>query len=166
APATQIEKVRATHTRTATTITLAGNGRLNPSALTESDDQPRRLVLDFPNVAAAAAAKTTVDSAFVKQVRVSLNTRDPLLTRVVMEISSSATYHVERAGTGGRDVAGVVEARKPGRAIMVAPRPPWGAEPAADNGADEDTLSLAQAIANAASITPTATEAAAGTPPD
>ena len=161
-PATQLEKVRATHTRTATTITLAGNGRLNPSALTESDEQPRRLVLDFPNVAAAAAARTGVDSAFVKQVRVALNSREPLVTRVVMEISQSATYHVERTGPDGRDLAVVFEGPKAGGAIMVAPptsaeatvgKPASAAqESAADK--DEDTLSLAQAIANAASIAP------------
>ena len=87
-PATQLQKVRASHTRTATTVTLAGDGRLTPSSLTESDDQPRRLVLDFPNVAAAAAARTGVEGAFVKQVRVALNSREPLVTRVVMEISS------------------------------------------------------------------------------
>ena len=68
--ATQLEKVRANHTRTSTTVTLSGNGRLNPSSLTESDDQPRRLVLDFPNVASAASPKTGIDSVFVKQVRV------------------------------------------------------------------------------------------------
>jgi type IV pilus assembly protein PilQ len=60
----------------------------------------------------------------------------------------------------------VFEGRKPGSAIMVAPPTRSGAEPAADSGADEDTLSLAQAIANAASITPNATEAAADTPAD
>ena len=151
--ATQLEKVRATHTRTSTTITLAGNGRLNPSSLTESDDQPRRLVLDFPNVAAAASAKTGVDGAFVKQVRVAVNSRDPLVTRVVMEISSSATYHVERSGPDGRDLAVVFEGARQGGAIMVAPPTPAdGAQAAADD--KEDTLSLAQAIANAASLTP------------
>ncbi len=154
-PATQLQKVRASHTRTATTVTLAGDGRLTPSSLTESDDQPRRLVLDFPNVAAAAAARTGVDGVFVKQVRVALNSREPLVTRVVMEISPSATYHVERTGPDGRDLAVVFEGRKAGGAIMVAPPDP--ATAIADGAADDkdgDTLSLAQAIANAASITP------------
>ncbi len=66
-PATTIEHVHAEHTRAATTITLSGNGRLDPSSLTESDDQPRRLILDFPNVSSKAPAQTGVDSAFVKQ---------------------------------------------------------------------------------------------------
>ncbi len=120
-PATLLDKVRANHTRTATTITLAGNGRLTPSSLTESDDQPRRLVLDFPNVSPTAAARTGVDGVFVKQVRVSLNSRDPLVTRVVMEIAGSASYHVERTGPDGRDLAVVFEGRKAGSAVLVAP---------------------------------------------
>ena len=96
--ATQLQKITASHTRTATTITLAGDGRLSPSSLTESSDQPRRLMLDFPEVAAAAAPRTGVDGAFVKQVRVAMSSREPLVTRVVMEISQAATYHVERTG--------------------------------------------------------------------
>jgi type IV pilus assembly protein PilQ len=148
-PATSLDKVRSSHTRTSTTVTLAGNGRLTPSALTESDDQPRLLVLDFPNVAFTTAPRTGVDGAFVKQVRVALNSRDPLVTRVVMEISSGATYHVERTGPGGSDLALVFEGRKAGGPIMVAP--PTGAEPPVE--ADE-VISMAQAIANVASIMP------------
>ena len=168
APATQLQKVRAPHTRTATTITLAGNGRLTPSALTESDDQPRRLVLDFPNVASAAAARTGVDGAFVKQVHVAVNSKDPLVTRVVMEISPSTTYHVERTGPDGRDLAIVFEGRKEGAPVLVAPPDPASAIPgaAAASQDDGDRLSLAQAIANAASITPTYAEAPVGRPTD
>jgi type IV pilus secretin PilQ/predicted competence protein len=157
AAATQLQKVRTSHTRTSTTVTLAGDGRLTPSALTESSDQPRRLMLDFPNVTAAAAPRTGVDGAFVKQVRVATNSRDPLVTRVVMEISTSATYHVERTGDDGRDLAVVFEGRKEGGPIMVAPPDATDAsagKPAGTDSDDGDTLSLAQAIANAASITP------------
>ncbi|HEX9365236.1 MAG TPA: secretin N-terminal domain-containing protein, partial [Vicinamibacterales bacterium] len=160
--ATLLDKVRADHTRTATTITLAGNGRLTPSSLTESDDQPRRLVLDFPNVSPAAAARTGVDSVFVKQVRVTLNSRDPLVTRVVMDISASASYHVERTGPDGRDLAVVFEGRRAGAAVLVAP-PTGGASQGAAR--EEDTISLEQAMANVASITPKDPIAALAAPP-
>ena len=65
-PATVIEKVHASHTRFSTTITLAGNGRLNPASLSESDDQPRRLLLVFPNVGSKAPSQVGVDGVFVK----------------------------------------------------------------------------------------------------
>jgi hypothetical protein len=151
ASATLLQKVRATHTRTSTTVTLAGNGRLIPSSLTESDDQPRRPVLDFPNVSPKAAARTAVDGAFVKQVRVALDSREPLVTRVVMDISPSATYHVERTGPDGRDLAVVFEGGKATGTIMVAP--PSVSAPSAAKTEDE-TISLTEAIANGASIAP------------
>ncbi len=83
--ATIIEKVHAEHTKTATTVVLSGNGRLDPASLTESDDQPRRLVLDFPNVSSKAPAQTGVNSAFVKKVRVATS-------------SSRAARHARRDG--------------------------------------------------------------------
>jgi type IV pilus assembly protein PilQ len=158
--ATLLEKVRTNHTRTATTITLAGNGRLTPSSLTESDDQPRRLILDFPNVTPATAAHTSVDSIFVTQIRIALTGREPLTTRVMMEISPSAAYHVERTGPDGRDLAVVFESRKGGSAVLVAP--PTGGSAGKD---DDDRITLAQAIANAEAITPKDPITALSAPP-
>ena len=153
APATTIDKIRAVHTRTTTTVTLTRNGRLVPSSLSEPDDSPRRLVLDFPNVApAAGVSRVGVDSVFVKQVRIALNSREPLLTRVVMDISPTATYHVERTGADGRDLAVVFEGPNAGGAIMVAP-PTTGTTK--DAPEERDVLSVAQAQANAASLVPT-----------
>src|SRR5438067_290919 len=129
ANATLLEKVHASHTRSATTITLAGNGRLNPASLTESDDQPRRLVMEFPNLGTNAPAQVTVDGAFVKKVRIA-GSHEPLVTRVVMEMAPNAAYHVERAGAGGRDLAVVFEGRKSGSEILVAPPAESAAAPA------------------------------------
>ena len=47
-PATLLERVRSRRTPSSTTITLSGNGQLVPSSVVESEDAPRRLVLDFP----------------------------------------------------------------------------------------------------------------------
>jgi type IV pilus assembly protein PilQ len=150
--ATAIEKVHASHTRFSTTITLAGNGRLNPASLTESDDQPRRLLMDFPNVSAQAPSQTGVDGVFVKKVRIAQNGQDKPGTRVVMDISPNATYHVERAGPGGRDLAVVFEGRKSGSEVLVAPPSARVAPPSAVDS--DDVMPMSQAIANAASITP------------
>jgi type IV pilus secretin PilQ/predicted competence protein len=159
ASATTIDKIHAVHTRTSTTVTLTGNGRLVPSSLSEPDDAPRRLVLDFPNVAPAGVSRVGVDSVFVKQVRVAAASKDPLLTRVTMDISANATYHVERTGADGRDLAVVFEGPKAGGAIMVAP--PTSAEAAVakppsakDDKDDGDLMTMAQAMKNAEAITP------------
>jgi hypothetical protein len=77
---------------------LSGNGQLVPSSVVESEHAPRRLVLDFPDVTSKAGSQLSVDSALVKNVKVSTNSRDPLVTRVVMDLSAEATYHVERSG--------------------------------------------------------------------
>ena len=66
--------------------------------VSETLDRPRRLVLDFPNVSSTARSQTAVDGPLVKRVRVAQNSREPLVTRVVMEVPTAATYHVERAG--------------------------------------------------------------------
>jgi type IV pilus assembly protein PilQ len=149
--ATTIDKIRAAHTRTTTTVTLSGNGRVAPASLTEPDGTPRRLVLDFPNVSPSGVSQIAIDSVFVKQVRASVATKEPLLTRVVMDISANATYHVERTGADGRDLAVVFEGTRTGGAILVAP--PAGSA-SASGRQDDDVISMAQAMANGASLAP------------
>ena len=147
--ATMLDRVRALRSPSATTITLSGNGRLTPAEVTESRDRPRRLVLDFPNVSSRAPLQTMVEGPLVNRVRVAVNSREPLLTRVVMEVSDGTTYHVERAGTGGSDLAVVFEPPQLPNAVLVA-------EVAADPRKDEPEpdIPLEQAIANAAHLTP------------
>jgi type IV pilus assembly protein PilQ len=147
-PATVLDRVRASRTASATTVTLGGNGRLTPADVNEAGGEPRRLILDFPNVASKAPAQTTLDGPLVKRVRVALNTREPLLTRVVMEVAQGATYHVERAGTGGGDLAVVFEPPQSASTIMLTAPARAGADDV------EPDIPLQQAIANAASITP------------
>ena len=101
ADATILDRVWPSRPRTATTVTLGGNGRLTPADVSESPDQPRRLVLDFPNVSSTARVadrrrRTAREAACGSR----MNSREPLVTRVVMEVADGATYHVERAGTG------------------------------------------------------------------
>ena len=151
-PATLLERVRSRRTPSSTTITLSGNGQLVPSSVVESEDAPRRLVLDFPDVTSKAGSQLSVDSALVKKVKVSTNGRDPLVTRVVMDLSADATYHVERSGPAGRDLDVVFE--PPTAAtdrVMLAP-PDAGAP--GNNEAPDPPISMGQAIRNAAAITP------------
>ncbi len=146
--ATRIERVGTSHAGAATTVTLTGDGRLTPSSVSESDDLPRRLVLDFPGVASGAAARTDGDGTLVKAVRVSVNRRDPLVTRVVLEMGAAATYHVERAGADGRDLAVVVESGQAPGALRLSPASAGSPEP------PEPDIPLDQAVANAAALDP------------
>ncbi len=131
AAATAIVSVRSRTSDGITTVTLGGNGRLTPTQVTETADGPRRLALDFADVDSQAAAQTAIDSALVTRVRVALNSRSPLVTRVVMDIATGVTYHVEHSATDARELSVIFE------------------RPAAP-----DVLSLSQALANGAKFTP------------
>ena len=149
-----LDRVRAIRSASATTITLGGNGRLTPADVTESQDRPRRLVLDFPNVLSKAPTQTIVEGQLVTRVRIGVNSREPLVTRVVMEVAEGATYHVERAGTSGSDLAIVFEPPQLSKTVLVA-------QPLAEarRAEPEPDIPLEQAIANAASLTPKETPA-------
>ena len=147
--ATVLERVQSRQTAAATLITLSGNGRLAPSAMIESKDRPRRLVLDFPNVSSKAPTQTAIESALVTRVRVGLNSAQPLVTRVVMEVANTANYHVQRTGEDGRDLEVVFEPSTVPAPIIVGP-----AEPVAAPVEPEPPITMEQAMANVASILP------------
>jgi len=152
--ATSIDRVRSKYTPTATTITLGGNGRLTPTDVSEVEGTPRRVVLDFANVSSNAPSPVSTEGPLVKRVRVSVNSRTPLVTRVVMEIAEAATYHVERAGTAGSDLAVVFESAQKSNTAMLTSAPAGTAR-----SEPEPDISIEQAIANAAAITPKAAPA-------
>jgi len=147
--ATILDRVRSRYTPAGTTITLGGNGRLTPADVSEAEGAPRRLVLDFPNVTSNAPPLVNVEGPLVKRVRVSVNSRTPLITRVVMDVADGATYHVERAGITGSDLAIVFE--PPQKSSTVLLTTPASSGKTAD---PEPDIPLEQAIANAAAITP------------
>ncbi len=146
ASATSLERVQSKQSATATTVTLSGNGKLAPTTVSESKDRPRRLVIDFPNVSSKAPTQTAIDSSLVTRVRVGLNSSQPLVTRVVMEIASDATYRVQRSGEDGRDLDVVFEGRVPPGATAPVE--------SARVSEPEEAVTLEQAIKNAAAITP------------
>ena len=119
--ATILERIKSSKTPGATTVTLVGNGRLASRDVTESKDRPRRLVIDLPNVTSTAPAQTAIDSPLVTRVRVAVNSHQPLVTRVVMEIAGSASYRVERSGESGRDLAVVFEQANAANTVLLTP---------------------------------------------
>jgi type IV pilus assembly protein PilQ len=150
AMATSIERVRTARSGGSTIVTISGNGRLMPTGVTESRDLPRRVILDFPNVSPVAAGQTAGDGRLVRRVRVALNNNAPLVTRVVMEISDTATYTVRRNSPSEREVTLVFD-------------PPAAAGTAGRAAAKEDaalaafggeTITLAQALVNGAALAP------------
>lgn len=145
AAATVIESIHATGSGARTTVTLRGDGTLTPAAVEEATGKPRRLVLDFANVTARGPAHTAVNTALVRQVRVGVNSREPLVTRVVIEVADAATYHIERGGDADHELAVVFQAGASPSTVLLTPTEKVAVEP-------EAPLSLEQALANAAPL--------------
>src|SRR5690606_4085967 len=109
APATSIESVHATHEGKRTTVTLRADGQLTPASVEETVLPPRRLVLDFEGVGSRTAPETAVKSPLVSSVSVTVNSRKPLVTRVVLEVVDGSTYHIERGDDPEHDLSIVFE---------------------------------------------------------
>ncbi len=99
APATELRAVKAGKLPNGYAITLSGNGPLVASSVDEARDLPPRLLLDFQGVSAGrAAAVTNVNAAGIERVRVATNSRDPLITRVVIDLARKIPYTIETVG--------------------------------------------------------------------
>ncbi|MEO7274125.1 MAG: type IV pilus secretin PilQ [Vicinamibacterales bacterium] len=146
-PATLLERVRARRADGSATVTFSGNGQLVPSRVAESTDAPRRLTLDFPNVSSKAASKVSVDGTLVRKLHI-VASKDPLVTRAVLELGDETSYHVERSGPAGQDLDLVFEtAATAGDRVLLAPA---DGKPAPA----EAPITMAEAMRNVASITP------------
>jgi type IV pilus assembly protein PilQ len=116
--ASVLRAVRASVEGGRTTIVLSGDGTLGPGSITEADDFPPRLVLDFPGVTFTAPTHTVV-GGLVRRVRVAFNQRTPPVTRVVVDLEKRAAFHVQHVGAGGKDFAIVVEDGQPSGPVLL-----------------------------------------------
>ncbi len=99
AAATELRSVRVSTIDTGYAITIAGNGPLVASSVEEAKDLPARVLLDFRDVAAGSApAIVNVRNDAIARVRVATNSREPLITRVVIDLARKIPYTVEQAG--------------------------------------------------------------------
>jgi type IV pilus secretin PilQ/predicted competence protein len=97
--ATELRSIKAAELPAGFAITLAGNGPLVASSVEDARDLPARVFLDFAGVAAGRAAKVTnVNAAGIERVRVATNSRDPLITRVVIDLARKIPYTIETVG--------------------------------------------------------------------
>ncbi|MGH9385072.1 MAG: type IV pilus secretin PilQ [Vicinamibacterales bacterium] len=129
-PATELRSVRAMEVPEGFAILLTGNGQLLASSVEEARDLPPRVFLDFQGVAPGRAPATTaVNQADVRRVRVALNSREPLITRVVVDLVRRLPYSVESVGDDlrilfVRATEAVAAAVKPPAAPPAAPAQP------------------------------------------
>jgi type IV pilus assembly protein PilQ len=99
AAATELRSVRFAKNDTGYVVTLAGDGPLVATSVEEAKDMPARVLLDFKGVAAGSApAVTNVKNDDIDRIRVATNSRDPLITRVVIDLAKKLPYTVEQIG--------------------------------------------------------------------
>ena len=99
AAATELRSIKASELPNGFAITLAGNGPLVASSVEDARDMPARVFLDFQGVSAGrAAAVTHVNAAGIERVRVATNSREPLITRVVIDLARKIPYTIETMG--------------------------------------------------------------------
>ncbi|HUQ86259.1 MAG TPA: type IV pilus secretin PilQ [Vicinamibacterales bacterium] len=99
APATALRAVKFAKMDDGFSVTLAGNGPLLAANIAEAKDLPPRVLLDFHGVAAGSApAVTNVKNDDVDRIRVATNSREPLITRVVIDLARKLPYTVEQIG--------------------------------------------------------------------
>jgi type IV pilus assembly protein PilQ len=99
AGATQLRSVRIGKVDNGYSVTLAGNGPLLAAKVDATSELPHRVFLDFAGVAAGSApAVTAVNNDDIERVRVAVNSRQPLITRVVIDLARKIPYTVETVG--------------------------------------------------------------------
>jgi type IV pilus secretin PilQ/predicted competence protein len=170
APATELRSVKAVALPEGFAISLAGNGRLVASSVEEARDLPARLLLDFNGVTAGRApAVTMVNQGDIKRVRVAVNSREPLITRVVIDLARKLPYTVESVGDDLRvlfnraveAVAAVVKPAAPTAEPEPTPAPAAPAPtPAAVEPAPQASVAGPAAEIQAAAIEPPASQPA------
>jgi type IV pilus assembly protein PilQ len=105
AAATELRSVKFATREDGYSVTLAGDGPLVAASVEEARDLPPRVLLDFHGVASGAApAVTDVGTADIERIRVATNSRDPLITRVVIDLAKKLPYTVEKIGNDLRVV--------------------------------------------------------------
>ncbi len=97
--ATRLTGVRPMALPNGTAIALSGNGRLIASRVEDVTDLPARVLLDFEGVAMGnVPAATSIDDRDIRRVRVGVNSADPLITRVVIDMARRLPYTVQSVG--------------------------------------------------------------------
>ncbi len=130
-PATRLTAVRPLSLPGGTAIALSGNGRLVASKVESVSDLPARVLLDFEGVAMGSVPSTTaINQGDVQRVRVGVNSREPLVTRVVIDLARKIPYTVEAVGEELRvmfaratEVAASLAAPATPAAVTPAPTP-------------------------------------------
>ena len=110
-------------------VAVTGNGALVASSIEEVEGVSPRVLLDFRGVGVGRVPATTaVNEGDIERIRVATNSRDPLITRVVIDMVRQIPYTIETVGEELRvlfaravEVTSAAIAPAPARAPAAAP---------------------------------------------
>jgi type IV pilus assembly protein PilQ len=165
-PSSAIRDIRVARRGTATAVTLHSTGRLMVSGVEESKEGPPKLYIDLPNATSALSGTTPIGAGPVDAVRVGLNIKNPLVTRVTMDLTRSAPYRLE-SSENGNDLTVVFD--PPAGAADTPPASARGVLQSPQAGAAPQAQGPPQAAAQAGQPAPVqpapAAQGAVGQPP-
>ena len=93
--ATELNDIRTSLDVEGAIVTLSGNGRLAAGHVEELHDASPRLVIELPNVTPSVPAQIDVRQGPIERISVSVASRKPLLTRVILDLNRRAPYWVQ-----------------------------------------------------------------------
>ena len=99
-PSSVIRDMRVERRGASTAITLLGTGKLVPMSVEATKEGPARLYVDLANASSSLPGVTPVEKGTVQNVRIGLNEKSPLLTRVAVEMTRRSAYHLEPSSDG------------------------------------------------------------------
>ncbi len=162
--ATTIRSVRTSREDGLLSVILEGDGRLSAQNVELVGN--KRLYLDFAGVSSAVPAVTSFGQAPVERVRVGLNSRDPLVTRAVIDLDRDVAYRVETVGDNERALKVTFRERTPARATPATEATTGGdVTPLPDPVPAKAAPAPAQSAPATAIPAPTPATAEAGTTP-
>ena len=80
-------------------ITVRGTSTLPAATATPTTEGPPRVFIDLPGVSPGAVPPTLTGRAIVRRVRVALNSADPPVTRLVLDLAGAVTTAMVPGGT-------------------------------------------------------------------
>ena len=81
-------------------VKFVGTGTITPGSIQPIRELPPRLVIDFPSVVSTLPPVTLVGKGPVDKIRVALNSRQPLVTRAVIDLRYPVGYKIESSEGG------------------------------------------------------------------
>jgi type IV pilus assembly protein PilQ len=93
--ATELSDITTSLDLEGASVTLTGNGRLAAAHVEELRDASPRLVIELPNVTPAVPAQIDVRRGPIERISVSVASRKPLVTRVILDLNRRTPYWVQ-----------------------------------------------------------------------